>query len=103
VSIPWRGSKDQNPTQIAEILAMLRENADKQVFVNCQRGAERTGVMVACYRISADNWTVDQALDEMEEFGFRGLWFRHLKKFVREFPLLLLNDPLLKKLKTSSG
>ena len=97
VSLPWRGSNEPDPKQIAEFLELLRANPDKQVFVHCQRGAERTGVMAACYRISVDRWTVEQALNEMEQFGFRGLWFRHLKKFVREFPALLLNDPLFKK------
>jgi protein tyrosine/serine phosphatase len=101
VSIPWRGSKDPNPEQIAEFLELLRTNPDKQIFVHCQRGAERTGVMVACYRMSVDQWTSDQALNEMEQFGFRGLWFGHLKKFVRAFPSLLLNDPLLKKLRNT--
>jgi protein tyrosine/serine phosphatase len=101
VSIPWRGSMEPNPKQIAEFLELLRSNSDKQVFVHCQRGAERTGVMVACYRIGVDSWTSDQALNEMEQFGFRGLWFRHLKKFVRDFPSLLLNDPLLRKMRNS--
>ena len=85
VSIPWRGSNDPDAGQIAEFLELLRANPDKQIFVHCQRGAERTGVMVACYRISVDKWTAEQALQEMEQFGFRGLRFRHLKKFVREY------------------
>ena len=85
VSIPWRGSNEPDAGQIAEFLEVLRANADKQIFVHCQRGAERTGVMAACYRISVDKWTAEQALQEMEQFGFRGLRFRHLKKFVREY------------------
>jgi len=85
VSIPWRGSNDPDAGQIAEFLELLRANPDKQIFVHCQRGAERTGVMAACYRISVDKWTAEQALQEMEQFGFRGLRFRHLKKFVREY------------------
>lgn len=97
VNIPWRGSQDPNPAQIAEFLELLRANPDKQVFVHCQRGAERTGVMVACFRIMSDRWTADQALDEMERFGFRGWRFGHLKKFVREFPSLLSNGSLFKR------
>jgi protein tyrosine/serine phosphatase len=77
---------------------LLRENPDKKVFVHCERGAERTGVMVASYRMSRDRWTPNQALDEMEAFRFRGLRFRHLKEFVREFPALLLTDPFLKRI-----
>jgi protein tyrosine/serine phosphatase len=99
VRIPWRGSNNPDTAQIAEFLELVRTNPDKQIFVHCQRGAERTGVMVACYRMSVSNWTAEQALTEMEQFGFRGLWFRHLKKFVREFPSLLLRDPVLTRMR----
>ena len=96
VSIPWRGKLDPKTEQVAQFLNLLRRNPDKKVFVHCERGAERTGVMVACYRISNERWTADRALNEMEAFRFRGLRFAHLKKYVRTFPALLLTDPLLK-------
>jgi protein tyrosine phosphatase (PTP) superfamily phosphohydrolase (DUF442 family) len=98
VSIPWRGRNTPDTALIAKFLELLRANPDKQVFVHCQRGAERTGVMVACYRMSAESWTADQALKEMDVFGFRGWRFGHLKKVVRDFPSLLANDPVLKTL-----
>lgn len=102
VSIPWSGFDSPNNQQIAQFLELLRAHPDKKVFVHCQRGAERTGVMVACYRISAEKWTSQQALDEMEEFRFRGFWFRNLKKYVKEFPSLLSSDPYLRKAAASS-
>jgi protein tyrosine phosphatase (PTP) superfamily phosphohydrolase (DUF442 family) len=96
VTIPWRGKQDPKTEQVAEFLELLRANANKKVFAHCERGAERTGVMVACYRMSSENWTPERALNEMEKFRFRGLRFGHLKKFVRDFPSLLLSDPFLK-------
>lgn len=86
VSIPWRGKDDPKDLQVTEFLRLLRENPGKRVFVHCQRGSERTGVMVAAFRISEQGWTPTPALQEMETFGFRGLWFRHLKKYVKELP-----------------
>ena len=103
VSIPWRGKQDPKTEDVAQFLELLRASPDKKVFVHCERGAERTGVMVACYRISSERWTADQALNEMEAFRFRGLLFGHLKKFVRAFPGLLLNDPFLKTLAQPSS
>ena len=97
VSIPWRGSNNPSIEQIVQFLELLRANPDKKVFVHCRRGVARTGVMVASYRISHDNWSGKQALDEMERFGFRGIRFAHLKTFVRDFPSLLLSDPTLSK------
>jgi protein tyrosine/serine phosphatase len=97
VSIPWRGSNNPSIEQIVQFLELLRANPDKNVFVHCERGAERTGVMVASYRISHDNWSGEQALNEMERFGFRGIRFAHLKKLVRDFPSLFMSDPTLSK------
>jgi protein tyrosine phosphatase (PTP) superfamily phosphohydrolase (DUF442 family) len=96
VSIPWPPMDAPRNAQVAEFLELLRANPGKKIFAHCQRGAERTGVMVAAYRIAAEKWTPQQALDEMEVFGFRGFWFRHLKKYVRAFPAQLDSDPALK-------
>ncbi len=98
VSIPWPPLDSPRNAQVAEFLELLRANPGKKIFAHCQRGAERTGVMVAAYRIAVDHWTPQQALDEMEVFGFRGFWFRRFKNYVRKFPTLLDSDPALKPL-----
>ena len=97
LSIPWRGSNNPSVAQIVQFLELLRANPDKKVFVHCERGAERTGVMVATYRMSRQHWTAEQALNEMELFGFRAMRFGHLKKFVHDFPSLLESDPRLSR------
>lgn len=84
VSIPWRGKDNPDDRQVAAFLYLLRESAGRKVFVHCRRGSERTGVMLAAFRISEQSWTSKQALEEMETFGFRGFWFRHLKKYVKQ-------------------
>jgi len=93
VSLPWSGWDRPDNKQVAEFLRLLRANPGQKVFVHCRRGAERTGVMVAAYRIAAQGWTPGQALEEMEEFKFRGLWFGHLKRYVLRLPELLGSDP----------
>lgn len=37
-------------------------------FVHCERGQDRTGAVIAAYRISVDGWTNRQALDEAIAF-----------------------------------
>ncbi len=96
VSIPWPPMDAPRNAQVAEFLELLRANPGKKIFAHCQRGAERTGVMVAAFRMASEKWTPQQALDEMETFGFRGFWFRRLKKYVRAFPAQLDADPALK-------
>ena len=92
VSIPWKARRGPSDGQVAEFLELLRANAQRKIFVHCKAGKERTGVMIAAYRIAAQGWTAPQALDEMEYFGIRGLWFPHLKRYIREFPPRLHTD-----------
>ena len=96
VSIPWPPMDAPRSAQVAEFLEILRANRGRKIFVHCQRGAERTGVMVAAYRMAGEKWTPQQALDEMERFGFRGFWFRSFKAYVRKFPAQLDSDPAFK-------
>jgi protein tyrosine/serine phosphatase len=46
------------------------------VLVHCQHGSDRTGTMVAIYRIAVEGWTKAQATDEMTNggFGFHPMW-----------------------------
>jgi protein-tyrosine phosphatase len=98
VNIPW-SSWHRPPTQrVAEFLALLRANPQKKIFVHCHRGADRTGVMVAAYRMAVENWTPPQALAEMKAFHFHRFWLRHLKSYVEDFPRLLDADPAFRAL-----
>jgi len=40
------------------------------VFVHCERGADRTGMMCAMYRIIVCGWTKPEAIDERKNGGF---------------------------------
>jgi protein tyrosine phosphatase (PTP) superfamily phosphohydrolase (DUF442 family) len=46
------------------------------VLVHCQHGADRTGLMVAIYRIVVQGWSREDAAREMTEggFGFHEVW-----------------------------
>jgi tyrosine-protein phosphatase SIW14 len=62
-----------------DIIKFLKIVTDKEktpVFVHCQRGADRTGFMVAVYRVAVCGWSKDAAIDEMTHGGyeFSPLW-----------------------------
>lgn len=40
------------------------------VYVCCLHGVDRTGIMVASYRVRVQGWSVDEALDDMLDEGF---------------------------------
>lgn len=103
VHIPWSGFQKPDNRQVAEFLQLLQEHRDRKIFVHCQRGAERTGVMLAAYRIAVQGWTAEQALAEMETFKFRGFWFRHLKHYVKNFQQHWASDPAFQILQTAGA
>ncbi len=53
---------------VKQILAAI-ETLPKPIFIHCQFGCDRTGTIVACYRIKHDRWTNLKALKEAEDFG----------------------------------
>jgi protein tyrosine/serine phosphatase len=62
--VPLAGYLAPTPEQIDAALRILQDSAMAPVFVHCRRGADRTGTIVALYRIVHDHWTNQQALDE---------------------------------------
>lgn len=70
--------------EIVHFLKLMADRDNTPVFIHCQHGADRTGLMVAIYRIAACGWSRDQAIAEMtqESFGFHSIW-NHLIDFVR--------------------
>jgi protein tyrosine phosphatase (PTP) superfamily phosphohydrolase (DUF442 family) len=69
VAIPWH-CPFPNDAVIAKFLKLLRENPNQKVFVHCRLGDDRTGMMIAAYRMAAQGWTADEAMREMRKFGF---------------------------------
>jgi len=55
---------------VVRFLRIATDHARTPVFVHCRRGADRTGLMCAAYRIVVCGWTKDQAIREMTEGGF---------------------------------
>lgn len=96
VSLPWNSRSGPVHDQIVAFLNLLRQNPEKKVFVHCKRGADRTGLMVALYRITFDQWSVDQAVGEMKEFRYHNLLLPNLERYVRGYPAQLAADPALR-------
>jgi len=71
-----------------DVVGFLKVVTDKNqlpVFVHCQRGADRTGMMCAMYRIVVCGWTKPEAIDEMKNggFDFNPAW-RDLVSFIEK-------------------
>jgi hypothetical protein len=95
VNLPWNGAGLPSRDEILTFFTLLRDNPDKKIFLHCQYGADRTGVMVALYRIAVDHWTSEQAITEMKDFHYHSFMLPHLAKYVKAFPAALASDPSL--------
>ena len=57
------------PEQLLQALRTFRD-APKPVLVHCWHGSDRTGVVVAAYRLVFQQWSHEQAIEELKEGGF---------------------------------
>jgi tyrosine-protein phosphatase SIW14 len=69
VAIPWHCPWPHDEV-FAKFLKVVHENKGKKIFVHCRLGDDRTGMMVAAYRMAEEGWTADEAMNEMKMFGF---------------------------------
>ena len=70
---------------VVRFLKLATNTNNLPVFVHCQRGADRTGLMCAMYRITVCGWTKEEAIRELKDggFGFNPAWkniVRYLEK-----------------------
>ena len=82
MSLPWRAAEVPTPGQVAAFLGLFRDEPAPTVFVHCRKGMDRTGVMIALYRIAIDHFTTDRAVAEMKAFHYHYLFHPHLQRFV---------------------
>ena len=92
IEIPWSANHESSSAQIIEFLDLVRANPDTKIFVHCRRGAERTGVMIATYRIAVEHKPVAEAVSEMRRYHYDWLFRSQLKRYVESLPRLLQND-----------
>lgn len=96
ISIPLNYSNPPRLGEVKKFLNVLDDSRTHPVLVHCLHGKDRTGIMVAIYRMIEQNWSVEEAYKEMEECGFHKYRLRpfkwHLFKFAGnlEKNLLLL-------------
>ena len=93
VAIPWSGSQNPSDKQIVQFLNLVRDNPNVKIFVHCRRGADRTGTMVAAYRVAVEHQSTTQAVAEMHQFHYAKFWLPQLERYVVSLPQLMETDP----------
>jgi protein tyrosine/serine phosphatase len=72
--------------QVLKFLEIVLNKDNQPVFVHCTSGRDRTGAMIAMYRVVVSGMTIKQAYKEAKKFGF---WPYHgdvpkLKNFIHQ-------------------
>lgn len=65
----------QDIVKVMQILQAAKAQ-HKRVLIHCYHGSDRTGTMVAMSRILLENWSSDDAINEMKHggYGFHPIW-----------------------------
>jgi len=89
VNVPLGAWSAPTKAQLQQILTYLFRSEAEPVFVHCRRGKDRTGTVIACYRIQHDNWTNRRALEEAENYGMSHAE-RSMRSYILHFTPLTL-------------
>lgn len=84
VEVPLSVLNDINPKTVNEVIQIMKDPANQPIFLHCRQGQDRTGIIVAAYRMKVDGWSLADAEAEMQSFGFNDIW-HELKEFIRDY------------------
>jgi protein tyrosine/serine phosphatase len=94
----WDPGQD-NLRQLALALKTLKKLSDdpktRPVYVHCKAGQNRTGFVIATYRMVYQGWTPEEAVREMRAYGFYRIYSRD-EWFLKNLDLVRLRE-LIKK------
>lgn len=82
ISLPeFSGPKEED---VQRVLDIINAPENQPVFVHCRRGKDRTGTIIASYRITHDGWN---SADAKKEAKTRGMSWTQIgmKDFIGEF------------------
>jgi protein tyrosine phosphatase (PTP) superfamily phosphohydrolase (DUF442 family) len=82
-NVPLKGLGRPSDAQVAKLLTLI-ETLPGPVFIHCQHGCDRTGTIVACYRIKHHSWSSESALEEAAKYGL-SKYERGMRKYILEF------------------
>jgi protein tyrosine/serine phosphatase len=71
-NVPLNGLGRPTDEQVDHILDLIAASPSP-VFIHCEHGCDRTGTIIACYRIRHDHWPLPKALNEAEAYGISPL------------------------------
>ena len=86
ISEVWINLRAGNITdkKIIQILKTIK-NSPKPILIHCWHGSDRTGVVIAMYRLVFQNWSKRQVIDELmqPEFGHHYNIYPNIQNYIK--------------------
>ncbi len=92
LNVPMNGFHAPGDDQVTRVLQTLDDSTAWPVFVHCKYGEDRTGTVIACYRVKHDGWDNRKALAEAKQLGMH-VWESGMKRFILAFSPPVPNTP----------
>lgn len=67
-------------SHVSDFIAIVKTQA-KPIYVHCRSGQNRTGVMIAAYRVLLEGVSIESAIAEMQKY--QGVWFKQDAEYLR--------------------
>jgi tyrosine-protein phosphatase SIW14 len=90
-NIPFDRAGPPNTADIKKVLDIIDTPEYQPVLIHCQQGADRTGTVIAIYRITHDGWTSEQAKAEANRYGMHP-WERGMKNYIHDYYLRYIQE-----------
>jgi len=84
IAIPIEMTREGLKEKVDKVVALMADPVNQPVYVHCRHGQDRTGIVVAAYRMKLQGWSLADAETEMQAFGFNDVWV-NFKKFIRQY------------------
>ncbi len=82
----------------ADVIAALKivRDAQKPILIHCWHGSDRTGVIVAMYRIAFEEWDKEVAISELmqPEYGHHQDFYSNIPEYIRKVDIDLIKKGL---------
>jgi protein tyrosine/serine phosphatase len=72
------------PLKVRQFLKEV-QTSPRPVFVHCAQGRDRTGLEIAVYRIVVQNWSREEAIDELYAHGYHWALFPGIARYLKTF------------------
>ncbi|MDR0447659.1 MAG: tyrosine-protein phosphatase [Treponema sp.] len=81
-----------------ELVKALRiiKNRKGPIVIHCWHGSDRTGIVCALYRLVFQDWTKEEAIDELENggYGYHSGVYSNIKTFIQNVDVATLKNAL---------